>query len=66
MSFMEVWIEMEDGAYPDGYPKSVYKHEACNAPKCKPVNNPYPFCPYCGDRITHKKLIDGSVKYIYE
>ena len=26
---MGKWIEIEDGSYPDGFPKSRYKHETC-------------------------------------
>ena len=54
---MEKWIEMEDGAYPDGFPKSVYKHNSCES-----VSKAYPYCPYCGKKITHIKLLDTVFK----
>ena len=51
---MEEWIELNDGAFPDGFPKSVYKHNSCGGV----VGGAFPYCPYCGKKITHIKLLD--------
>lgn len=53
---VERWLEIDDGTYYDGIPKSLYKHETC-----KPVISVYPFCPYCGKHVTHVKLINNGL-----
>ncbi len=57
----ERWIEMEDGTYPDGFPKNVYRHESCEV-RGESVRKAYPFCPYCGKKITHIKVFDNCFK----
>ena len=57
----EVWIEMEDGADPDGYPKYRYKHNMCES-----VGKAYPYCPYCGKKITHIKTADRDFDWYWE
>ena len=47
---MEKWIEMQDGSYTDGFPKSVYKHNQCES-----VSKAYPYCPYCGKLLKLEK-----------
>ena len=53
---MEMWIEMRDGTYPDGFPKTKYKHNSCES-----VSKAYPFCPYCGKKVTHIKIDNDSL-----
>lgn len=55
---MERWIEKLSGYYPDGFPKSKYIHESCE----HGVEQAYPYCPYCGKKITHIKLFDSCLK----
>lgn len=60
---MERWIEEFDGCYPDGYPRSRYRHERCEV-EGKIVSSFYPYCPYCGKKITHVKVSkDGFEQY---
>lgn len=54
---MERWIEIEDGTCIDGFPKSAYKHNQCQS-----VGKAYPYCPYCGKKITHIKVLDDCFK----
>lgn len=54
---IERWIEIWDGSTPDGLPTSIFIHELCEADS-KPVKDPYPFCPYCGKKITHIKFVN--------
>ena len=58
---METWIELADGSYPDGFPKAAYKHGSCTA-----TVKPYPYCPYCGNKITHIKTLYKEFDYIWE
>ena len=62
---MQQWIEKCDGGYPDGFPRFKYVHESCEK-SGGTVATAYPFCPYCGKRITHIKLTDNSWAYLYE
>lgn len=55
---MERWIEIYEGHSPDGFPRSKYIHESCKAK----VEHAYPYCPYCGKKITNVKIIDDSFK----
>lgn len=57
----ETWIEMEDGAAPDGFPKHIYKHKTCES-----VHKAYPFCPYCGKKITHIRTADKDFNWFWE
>ena len=58
---MERLIEIEEGFYPDGFPKSRWKHENCGASESyyadRSVDSVCPYCPYCGKKITHVKLV---------
>lgn len=55
----ETWIEESDGGYPDGMPKSKYRHRLCEVEN-KTIEHVYPYCPYCGKKITHIKVLrDG-------
>lgn len=64
---MERWIEIDDGAYPDGFPKSKYKHESCGA-----IANSYShYCPQCGKKVNRVKILrygfeDISIKFLEE
>ena len=58
---MEKWIEIEDGAYPDGFPKTKYKHRSCES-----VSKAYPYCPYCGKKITHIKTIYKEFDFVWK
>ena len=69
MIIMGRWIEIEDGSYPDGFPKSRYKHETCKEDKA--VERVYPYCPYCGEKMTHVKVLrygfeEYSIKQLTE
>lgn len=60
---MERWIEIEAGAYPDGYPKTKYIHEQCEEKSigsCKSVESCYPYCPYCGRKITNVRVLKND------
>lgn len=61
MENIERWIEMEDGVALDGFPKSRYKHNSCDS-----VAKAYPYCPYCGKRITHIKTVDKDFNWFWE
>lgn len=58
---MEKWIEIEDGAYPDGFPKTKYKHGSCES-----VSKAYPYCPYCEKKITHIKTIYKEFDFVWK
>ena len=67
---MEKWVEEFDGLYPDGYPRSKYRHESCEV-KDKTINSYYPYCPWCGKKITHVKVLkddfeDYKIKHLEE
>lgn len=56
LSDMERWIEYREGSYPDGFPKTKFEHESCGSV----VDTTYPFCPHCGKKITHVRILkDG-------
>lgn len=62
----EKWIEEFDGCYPDGYPRSRYRHAWCEV-EDKTISSVYPYCPYCGKKVTHIKILkDGLEKYRIE
>lgn len=60
---MEKWIEIAYGGYPDEFPKSRWKHESCQSDERYSeytVDSVYPYCPYCGKKITHVKLLKND------
>lgn len=61
---MERWVELEDGGYPDGFPKFIYRHELCE--KGATTNEAYPYCPYCGKKITHINTVYKEFNFIFE
>lgn len=63
---MERYIEEFDGCYSDGYPRSRFRHESCVV-KDKTISSVYPYCPYCGKKITNVRVLkDGFEKWKYE
>lgn len=60
---MEKWIEIEDGMFPDGYPRTRYKHEFCQANE-NTLGCVYPYCPYCGKKINHVKILKNGFQEI--
>lgn len=60
---MERYIEVADGGYPDGFPKSKWKHESCTENDGF-ISGVYPYCPYCGKKITNVRVLrDGFEKW---
>lgn len=55
---MERWIEVYAGFAPDGFPETKYIHESCESK----AEHAYPYCPYCGKKMTHIRIIDDDFK----
>lgn len=58
------WLEIDDGIYPDGFPRSLYQHEGCET--SGRINAVYPFCPFCGKKMTRIKTIFKGFDCIYK
>ena len=52
---MEMLVQIKDDIYPNGHPKNIYVHKSCR----QLIKEAYPYCPYCGKKITHIKLMDN-------
>lgn len=61
VKILERWIEIDDGAYMDGFPKSKYKHESCGTI----VDNCSPYCPQCGKRVDCVKILRNGFEDVY-
>lgn len=60
---MERWIEITDGIYPDGYPRTRYRHESCQANEMT-LACVYPYCPYCGKRVSNVRILNNGFQEI--
>lgn len=56
---MEKMVQITENIYLNGHLRNMYRHKSC-----KPVREVYPYCPYCGKKITHIKFLDNRFKEI--